>query len=53
MTLQHPLRLFCALLLAATGAPAMAAWTYVGDVADGVVYYDEATVKKPPLSPAW
>ena len=46
MTLQHPLRLLCALLLAATGAPALAAWTYVGDVADGVVYYDEATPKK-------
>lgn len=46
---RHPLRvlrLCCALLLAGAGAPALAAWTYVGDVAEGVVYYDEATPKK-------
>lgn len=46
MKQRHLPRLFCALLLATAGAPALAAWTYVGDVADGVVYYDETTPKK-------
>jgi len=39
-------RVLSALVLALASLPASAAWTYVGDVSEGVIYYDEATLKK-------